>query len=320
MLCGRPARRHDPRCGRPATIRASAGSWRWPDGRRDRGRAGRGGSNRHAVGRRHPRLGSRGARGGEHAPGYAYGWTTAAFSPAGDRLVTGGNRLRCAQRRALRAHARLTVQRVGRGQPAAPLLVALVDGAFVELQPMGLRVWNSCDGQLRVEDRAGRSHTRDQFIASIRAAATTRSACSCCRIGKLVYPLAPPMAATLWSRISFFARRVRDALGFTDDGAQLWWQCRRCARADRAGREGLFGAAPRLCCELTRRSATPPADRQVAQTACSRNGMISGRRHATTPRSSPRTTAARSPRVAVTTSSKLESDQILRSPASSSPP
>lgn len=154
-----------------------------------------------------------GARGGELAA--TYGWTTAQFSPAGDRLVTGGNL--CDARTG--AHlARMTVNGPGwlEGGPPAPCQ-ALVAGAFVELQPFGLRVWESGAGQLIIEDRT-RSARHDDIVAFDPTGAHYALA------RRATGALSVVALAGGAVRIAHGIELARgQALGFTADGRALWW-------------------------------------------------------------------------------------------------
>jgi hypothetical protein len=162
------------------------------------------------------RVWERTARGAELAG--TYGWTTAQFSPTGDRLVTGGNL--CHARTG--AHvARMQVNGPGwlEGGPPAPCQ-ALVDDAFIEIQPMGLRVWDGRDGRLRVTDSSQVARIGDRVAFDPRG---RYYAIGHRQTGKLaVRALAG--GTTLLAHTVPLA--TGDALGFTADGEALWWHAK----------------------------------------------------------------------------------------------
>jgi hypothetical protein len=186
------------------------------------------------------RVWERAAQGAELAA--TSGWTTAQFSPSGDRLVTGG--MLCDARTGAPL-ARMNVNGPGgwlEGGPPSPCQ-GLVDGAFVELQPFGLHVWDARGGELRVEDRQQAARYDDHVAFDPRG---RYYALGQRRTGKLVVR-ALADGESLFERIVPLA--TRDPIGFTADGAHVWWHAADGTRwiaplAERAGARLLAADEP----------------------------------------------------------------------------
>jgi hypothetical protein len=165
------------------------------------------------------------------------GWTATQFSPDGTRLVTGG--LLCDARTGA-AIAAMDVNwpeswLMG-GPPAG--CQRLTDGGFVEIMPDYLRIWDARDGALVVDDPGRRGLSPDAVAFDARGAryAFVQDA------GRRARGLGDP---TLDQRLIVRALRSGEllldagvvhlarvdrgfgygfALGFSPDGAQLWWE------------------------------------------------------------------------------------------------